>query len=174
MWSIHTSPYTVVDGDRQISIDRHLFSRYLVCYGKLFSSPQFCSDYRWLRLHRRSPCSAPLESDPSCKIHVLDINTEPNRFPSVTYYTYDISSADAVENTMQTARPRVIFHMACPDSMIVLPQLFKKVTVGGTRNLLSSASGMGTVQALIYRSTSSVIHDNKINLIDADETLLIL
>ncbi|KAL2047509.1 hypothetical protein ABVK25_011438 [Lepraria finkii] len=75
---------------------------------------------------------------------------------------------------MQEARPRTIFHIACPDPMVILPELFEKVNVGGTRNILSSAAKLGTVQALVYTSTSSVIHDNVTDLINADETLPIL
>lgn len=115
-----------------------------------------------------------LESDPKCQIHVLDIDTSRNRFPSVTYHTCDISSAEAVDKAMQEARPCTIFHIACPDSMVILPELFEKVNVGGTRNILSSAAKLGTVQALVYTSTSSVIHDNVTDLINADETLPIL
>ena len=115
-----------------------------------------------------------LESDPSCVVHVLDINTERNRLPSVTYYKGDIASADDVTRVMREAKPRVIFHIACPDSMVIAPKLFEKVIVGGARNLLSAAAELGTVQALVYTSTSSVIHDNVSDLVDADETLPIL
>ena len=115
-----------------------------------------------------------LNADPSGQIHVLDIDVCRNRFPSVTYHTCDISSSEAVDKAMQEARPRTIFHIACPDSMVILPELFEKVNVGGTRNILSSAAKLGTVQALVFTSTSSVIHDNATDLIDADETLPIL
>ena len=115
-----------------------------------------------------------LIKDPSCIIHVLDINTSRNRVSSVTYHSGDISSPAFVDRVMQEARPRVIFHLASPDSMIVRPRLFESVIVGGTRNLLNSAAKLGTVQALIYTSTSSVIHDNLTDLIDADETVPIL
>ena len=115
-----------------------------------------------------------LALDPSCQIHVLDINTERNRYPSVTYHTCDISSAKAVAQVMRDAQPRAIFHVASPDSMVIIPSLFEKVNVDGTRNLLSSATQVGTVQALVFTSTSSVIHDNLTDLLNADETLPIL
>lgn len=115
-----------------------------------------------------------LESNPGCGIHVIDINTERNRFPTVIYHTYDITSANAVDRVMQEVKPRVIFHIACPDSMVILPKLFEDVNVGGTRNLLSSAAKLGSVQAFVFTSTSSVIHDNVSDLIDADESLPIL
>ena len=113
-------------------------------------------------------------ADQSCEIHVLDNDISRNILPSVKYHKYDISSADAVDLVMQEVRPRTIFHIACPDSMIVVPELFDIVNVGGTRNLLASAAKIGTVQAFVFTSTSSVIHDNRSDLIDADETLPIL
>lgn len=58
--------------------------------------------------------------------------------------------------------------------MIVIPSAFESVIVGGTRNLLAAAKEAGTVKALIYTSTSSVVHDNLTDLVDADETLPIL
>ena len=47
----------------------------------------------------------------------------------------------------------------------------KKSNVGGTKNILSIAAELGTVLALVFTSTSSVIHDNVSDLIDADESL---
>lgn len=92
----------------------------------------------------------------------------------MTYYEGDIASADDVTRVMRKAEPRVIFHIACPDSMVIAPKLFEKVIVDGARNLLSAAAELGTVRALVYTSTSSVIHDNVSDLIDADEILPIL
>ena len=112
------------------------------------------------------------ESDP--QIHVLDIDTSHNRFPMVTYHTCDIASAVDVDKALQTAKPRTIFHVASPKSLVILPDLYEKVNVGGTRNLLQSAAKLGTVQALVLTSTSSVIHDNVSDLIDAHESLPIL
>ena len=112
--------------------------------------------------------------NPSCEIHVIDNYTSRTFLPSVKYYMYDVSAADAVDLVMLEAKPRTIFHIACPDSMVVDPELFERVNVGGTRNLLASAAKVGTVQAFVFTSTSSVIHDNVSDLIDADETLPIL
>ena len=117
-----------------------------------------------------------LTTEPSCHIHILDINTNHNRIENenLTYHTCDISSAPAVNDVLKKARPRTIFHVACPDSMIINDAHFFQVNVIGTRNLLSSAAQVGTVRALIVTSTSSVIHDNVTDLLDADETLPIL
>lgn len=114
------------------------------------------------------------EDDAQCQIHVLDIDVSRNRFSFVNYHECDISSSSTVDKVIQEVQPRTIFHLACPDSMVILPKLFEDVNVGGTHNILSSAAKLGTVQALVFTSTSSVIHDNVTDLINADETLPIL
>jgi len=118
-----------------------------------------------------------LASEPNCEVHVIDINTSRNCSidPRVTYHTVDIAHASAVEAVISTARPRTIFHIACPDSMVTLDvSVFRRVNVDGARNLLSAAEKAGTVVAFVNTSTSSVIHDNISNLINADETLPVL
>ncbi|KAK6209325.1 erg26, C-3 sterol dehydrogenase [Pestalotiopsis sp. IQ-011] len=115
-----------------------------------------------------------LERDPSCKIHVIDIDTGRNRFPGVTYHNGDISSAADVEAVFSAARPRTVFHVACPDSTAQQPNVFRRVNVDGARNLLNSAVKIKTVQAFVNTSTSSVIHDNLSDLVDADETFPVL
>ena len=115
-----------------------------------------------------------IADDPNCKVHVLDVDTNKRRIPSVIYHTCDISVADEVERVFQIAKPRTIFHTACPDSMVIRPKLFEQVNVLGTCNLLSSAARLGTVRALVNTSTSSVIHDNLTDLVNADETFPVL
>ena len=115
-----------------------------------------------------------LKSEPKCLIHVMDIDTTHNRVDDVTYHPCDISSAAAVSAVMRKAELRTIFHTASPDSMIIIPSAFEAVIVGGTRNLLAAAREVGSVRALVYTSTSSVIHDNLTDLVDADETISIL
>lgn len=118
-----------------------------------------------------------LDSDPLSQVHVLDINTTRNRVdnPRVTYHTGDIAILSDVKAALSAARPRTIFHVACPDSMVTLqPSLFQKVNVDGAWNLLKVAQEIGTVQAFVNTSTSSVVHDNVSDLINADETLPVL
>jgi sterol-4alpha-carboxylate 3-dehydrogenase (decarboxylating) len=116
-------------------------------------------------------------SEPNCQIHVIDIDTTRNRVVDsrVTYHTGDIAKLSDVEDTMSAARPCTIFHVACPDSMVTLDvSVFHNVNVVGARNLLEVAEKTGTVKAFINTSTSSVIHDNISDLIDADENLPVL
>ncbi|KUI58202.1 Sterol-4-alpha-carboxylate 3-dehydrogenase, decarboxylating [Cytospora mali] len=108
------------------------------------------------------------------EIHVIDINITRNTHPGVTYHKCDITSAADVEAVFLQAKPRTIFHVACPDSMVQQPDIFRCVNVGGVKNILSSAQKVGTVRALVNTSTSSVIHDNVSDLIDADDTLPVL
>ena len=124
-----------------------------------------------------------LDAEPSCQVHVLDIDTSRNRVDhsNVTYHTCDITSAQAVDDVVQRAKPRTTFHTASPDSMVLNGARFFDVNVTGTRNLLTSLTKLnssnnkgGTARALVFTSTSSVIHDNVSDLLDADETLPVL
>lgn len=115
-----------------------------------------------------------LALEPESEIHVVDINISRNTHPGVSYHKCDITSAADVEAVVLQAKPRTIFHVACPDSIVQQPDIFKRVNVDGARNLLSAARKVGTVRALVNTSTSSVIHDNVSDLVDADDTLPML
>ncbi|KAK7751098.1 erg26, C-3 sterol dehydrogenase [Diatrype stigma] len=115
-----------------------------------------------------------LEREPDCQIHVIDIDTSHNRVPGVIYHTCDISPLSDVEVVFNQAKPKTVFHVACPDSTVQQPSVFHRVNVIGARNLLISARNVETVQAFINTSTSSVIHDNLTDLVDADETFPVL
>lgn len=115
-----------------------------------------------------------LALEPESEIHVVDINISRNTHAGVSYHKCDITSAANVEAVFLQAKPRTIFHIACPDSMIQQPDIFKYVNVNGAKNLLSVARKVGTVRALVNTSTSSVIHDNISDLVDADDTLPVL
>ncbi|KAH6677734.1 hypothetical protein B0J14DRAFT_615806 [Halenospora varia] len=49
--------------------------------------------------------------------------------------------------------------------------LYHNVNITGTKNLISSITQVGTVKALVYTSSSSVIHDNATNILNATEDL---
>ncbi|KAK0615066.1 hypothetical protein B0T17DRAFT_602170 [Bombardia bombarda] len=93
-----------------------------------------------------------LELEPDCTIHVIDINTNRNRVAG--------------------AHPKTVFHLACPDSTVKQPAVFKRVNVVGARNLVAAARK--TVHVFVNTTISSVVHDNKSDLRDADETLPVL
>ncbi|KAI0102966.1 C-3 sterol dehydrogenase/C-4 decarboxylase family protein [Nemania sp. FL0031] len=92
-----------------------------------------------------------VQFEPGCQIYVIDIDTSRNRVAGVSYRTCDISLADEVDAVFAEAKPKTVFQVACPDSTRVQ-----------------------TVRAFVNTSTSSVIHDNLIDLFDADETFPVL
>lgn len=59
-----------------------------------------------------------LDLDRQIEIHIVDINTNRNTHPGVTYHTCDITSLSDVEAVFHKAKPRTVFHIACPDSMV--------------------------------------------------------
>lgn len=115
-----------------------------------------------------------LAQEPSSEIHVIDINTSRNTHAGVKYHECDIASAAAVEAVFYQVKPKTIFHVACPDSMVQQPDIFRRVNVGGAKNILAAARKVGTVRALVNTSTSSVIHDNVSDLVNADDSLPVL
>lgn len=118
-----------------------------------------------------------LEADPECIIHSLDVNTTRNRhegYANVHYHKADLSVADDVHRVMQLARPRTIFHTASPEFSDAPVSAYYSIIVEGTRYLLDAAFKLDTVRALVYTSSSSVIHDNITDLVDATEELPIL
>ena len=114
-----------------------------------------------------------LELDPTCEIHVLDIKSA-NLVDGVKYHTVDITDAAAIDSIFQTIKPKVIFHVATAPALSTHEPLLPRVILRGARNIFASAAKLGTVQALVYTSTSSVVHDNVSDLVDADETLPVL
>ncbi|KAL4935818.1 hypothetical protein BDV06DRAFT_206140 [Aspergillus oleicola] len=117
-----------------------------------------------------------LAEDPSCTIHCLDINTTKNTHPSssVTYHKGDLSNLADVKRIMALACPTTIFHTASPEFSDAPEAAYNDVIVTGTHHLLTTASTLGTVKALINTSTSGVVNDNHSDLINGSETLPIL
>lgn len=112
----------------------------------------------------------------SARISVLDLQTKHNRLPSVTYYNGDITDGDLVLRIFERLRPDAIIHTASPvvaDFAGSMP-LYEKVNVGGTRNLLQAASNTNSIEAFIYTSSASVIHDGVSDLVMGDESFPIL
>lgn len=115
-----------------------------------------------------------LSQEPQGEVYVIDVNINRSTHSGVSYHQCDIASAADVEAVFPEAKPKTIFHIACPDSIVQQPDVFRSANVGGARNILSAARKVGTVRVLVNASTSSVIHDNSSDLVDADDTLLVL
>lgn len=54
------------------------------------------------------------------------------------------------------------------------PALFRRVNVTGSHNILLAARNTGTVKAFVYTCSSSVIHDNCSDIVNADESWPVL
>jgi len=115
-----------------------------------------------------------LEAEPTCEVHIMDIQTANFADGLVRLHLVDIADAEAVKDVFQMVKPKVVFHVATANAMSASKRLLQDVIVHGTRNLLESAKKLGTVQAFVYTSTSSLVHDNVSNLIDADESMPVL
>ncbi|KAM7205415.1 hypothetical protein V8F20_003184 [Naviculisporaceae sp. PSN 640] len=118
-----------------------------------------------------------LEREPSCEIHVLDIkltNTGSMSLPNVTYHKVDITSLSPVTAIFQRVKPKTVFHVATAPALSTNKSLLQSVIVTGSRNLLQASQETPSVKAFIYTSSSSVVHDNKSDLIDADESWPVL
>lgn len=115
-----------------------------------------------------------LAENPNCQIHVIDLDTARNQVPGVHYHTCDITSSSDIESVFVEVKPQTVFHVASPDPLFLNPARFRSVNVDGTKNLLSAAQKIKSVKAFVYTSTSSAIHDNVSELVDADESLPVL
>lgn len=115
-----------------------------------------------------------LAENPNCQIHVIDLDTTRNQVPGVHYHVCDITSSAVLESTFVKIKPQTIFHVASPDPLVLNPARFRSVNVDGARNLLEAARKTKSVKAFVYTSTSSAIHDNVSELVDADESLPVL
>jgi sterol-4alpha-carboxylate 3-dehydrogenase (decarboxylating) len=110
-----------------------------------------------------------LEQEPTCKISVLDLPTDLPRFPSVLYYDVDVSQKPSVLAAIKEIRPRVIFHAACTYSLALPAETHARINTQGTFNVLEAAQVVGTVKALLYHSSTSVIEDGLSPVINATE-----
>jgi sterol-4alpha-carboxylate 3-dehydrogenase (decarboxylating) len=115
-----------------------------------------------------------LEEEKECSIHSMDIDTSRNRHEGVNYHVCDISSAEAVNRVMDIAKPKTVFHTASPEFSHLPDSMYRSILVDGTRHLLAAAKRLGTVQAFVYTNSSSVIHDNISDLVDATEEFPVL
>ncbi|KAE8445259.1 hypothetical protein EG329_013631 [Mollisiaceae sp. DMI_Dod_QoI] len=114
-----------------------------------------------------------LKLDPPPQVSVFDLQTKNNRVPSVEYYEVDITTKDEVHSALRKAQPQVIFHTASPPPSLSDLDLYMRVNVGGTRNLVECAKELGT-QAFVYTSSASVVHDSVSDLVEGDDNLPLL
>ncbi len=115
-----------------------------------------------------------IDSDATTKISVLALKIDRNRNPNVSYHAGDISSKSNVQSIFNRIRPQIVIHTASPPPFAHNMDFLMRVNVEGTRNLLVSAQEVGSVVAFVYTSSASIIHDSVNDLVDADESFLVL
>ncbi|KAL1603530.1 hypothetical protein SLS60_005118 [Paraconiothyrium brasiliense] len=103
------------------------------------------------------------------KVFVFDVDTSKNRIPGVEYIASSITSKGDVDEAFRTVQPKVVFHTVSPGPFLKNNKLFYSVNVDGTKNILASAQKYECTKAPVYTSSSSVIHDNRSDLIMATE-----
>ena len=117
------------------------------------------------------------EESYSAHVSVLDLRTDRNRVPSVSYYDADITSESDVARVFREVRPNVIIHTASPafvaDDGRNKP-VYKKVNVDGTLNLIELAGKLGCVKGFVYTSSASIVHATVIDHLNAHERSPIL
>lgn len=107
------------------------------------------------------------------EVHVLDIRCTHNRLPGATYHEGDICDSASLLPVFRTVQPDVIINTASP-LFTSGRDILKKVNVDGTKTLLEVAGGVhgdwgGTCKAFVQTSSSSIIHDLRSDLVNADE-----
>lgn len=111
-----------------------------------------------------------LHHEPSMSISVLDLRTNANLHPSVSYHSADITQKAQVEAVFAKVKPNTVFHTVSPHPLQRNHQLLYNVNVVGTQNLIECAQQVGTT-AFVYTSSTSVIHDHYSPLCDVTESL---
>ena len=105
------------------------------------------------------------------RVTVLDLKTDRNQNSAATYHDIDITSQSVLQSAFEKIRPDIVIHTASPAFVGdegKNKELYHKVNIDGTRNLIERAGEVG-VKAFIYTSSSSVVHDSIHDLVNADE-----
>ncbi|KAH8722736.1 hydroxysteroid dehydrogenase [Phaeosphaeriaceae sp. PMI808] len=102
-------------------------------------------------------------------VTVVDVDTSKNRIPGVEYITGSITSKDDLNLAFKTARPTVVFHTVSPGPFSKNNKVFQAVNVNGTKNVIDCVQSFECTKAFVYTSSSSVIHNNRSDLIMATE-----
>lgn len=106
-------------------------------------------------------------------ITVFDITVDNNVFPGVNYVKGSIESFRDILDAIQKAKPVTIFHTASPSMLGQhnTREIFDSVNIKGTQNIIDAIMKVGSTKALVYTSSSSVIHDNVSDLVYATEDM---
>lgn len=111
-------------------------------------------------LQSRSVCS---------RLSVLDLRPSAEPKDGIDYHFGDITDSEKMHALFRQLTPDVVIHTASPHFDIASKEIMRKVNVAGTDIMVSAAQQSG-VEAFVYTSSSSVISDQKTDLINADES----
>lgn len=114
-----------------------------------------------------------LAADDVSQITALDVDTDSRQVHGARYLVGSITSRSDVMNALQEAKPKVVFHTVSPQAL-GSPKLFEQVNVEGTHNIINCIQECDFVKALVYTSSSSIMHDNRTDLAAATEDLPVL
>jgi sterol-4alpha-carboxylate 3-dehydrogenase (decarboxylating) len=104
-------------------------------------------------------------------ISVLDIVKPRMKCAGVAYHEGNITDLEATDALMGRIKPDVVIHTASPaphKEGAVAHELFYKVNVEGTQNIVTACQNQG-VKALVYTSSASILCDNATDLVNANE-----
>lgn len=113
------------------------------------------------------------------KISVFDIRPLDHSLVSPTFYSFDpnqitpivgdITSPEDVSKALESTKPQVVVHCVSPVHGLG-PDIYHKVNVVGTQNIIDQAKKSKTVRALVYTSSGGVVF-NGADLKNADESV---
>lgn len=115
------------------------------------------------------------------QIHVLDIRQPAEPSQNVTYHTADLTSSAQISALLEKLHPDIVIHTASPVAVSSpgakeakkINEMFHKVNVEGTRNLVQESKRVG-VKAFVYTSSASVVSDCVTDLVNADESFTVI
>jgi sterol-4alpha-carboxylate 3-dehydrogenase (decarboxylating) len=107
------------------------------------------------------------EQHPETNISVLDLRTDVNRFPGVTYHNGDITSRESVDSVLAKENPQTVIDTVSPIHGLG-KELYFKVNVEGTRVCLDASRDAG-VRAFVWTSTGSVVFDGHSHIMNVNE-----
>ncbi|KAG6015396.1 hypothetical protein E4U41_004639, partial [Claviceps citrina] len=99
-------------------------------------------------------------------------SSDKNRVPGASYHECDMTDYSRLAALMADLAPEVVIHTASPAASgdgRVSSALFRRVNVEGTASVVRACRATGSVRALVYTSSASVISDNETDLRNADE-----
>ena len=114
-----------------------------------------------------------LENHGNTTVTVFDLRIDYNRTSGAEYIQGNLCRREDVLSALQKARPRVVFHTVSPQNMVNKNsrQILHDVNITGTGLLLDCVKEVQATKALIYTSSSSVVHDNTTDLVEVTEAL---